>query len=113
MKVHRITSYNVCYTKLLRVVHDRERAALLHVRVEVAGIRCQHHHAAPRANPHRLQAFSVSANVMDLDTRRDLRGPVVKLHALVEDAADRITSYNVCYTKLLRAFPFWLFRANP
>ena len=33
--------------------------------------------------------------------------PKVKIEVVVKAGQARITSYNVCYTKLLRPMPFW------
>ena len=75
----RITSYNVCYTKLLRLGEtDLARVAVRHVR-GVALVARQH-------VPHAV---------------RQARERVVERQAGVAAQA-RITSYNVCYTKLLR-----------
>ena len=87
-KVTRITSYNVCYTKLLRVsavgIYDMLRVEL-----------------SPNG------AFNVTefGTVEDSDQFRALYA-YSPYHHVRDDAQRtglRITSYNVCYTKLLRA----------
>ena len=69
----RITSYNVCYTKLLRW-HRADLAAVA---------------ILPRLRRPGQSAYGGGC-------RRGLSG------GLRDPGADRITSYNVCYTKLLR-----------
>ena len=72
----RITSYNVCYTKLLRCIPlyfkgKKERVEQICIE---NGIKVQYVN------------YSIYTDVASIDTER----------------AIRITSYNVCYTKLLR-----------
>ena len=69
----RITSYNVCYTKLLRALGQ----------------------VLPYLYP-QDQACSEAESIFAIDIDADPR-PVSFL------GLDRITSYNVCYTKLLRS----------
>ena len=84
----RITSYNVCYTKLLRqqvadTVQDRLEA------VQLCGVLPQLPGILPLLLGTGFRAFSVEATLLPY---------------LWQTIADtRITSYNVCYTKLLRS----------
>ena len=71
----RITSYNVCYTKLLR----ETRIAIVQRRGELDG-------------------FELPRNVA-LFLAEHFRNNVRELEGALKR---RITSYNVCYTKLLR-----------
>ena len=75
--VPRITSYNVCYTKLLRVTRER---AVGHRVAEVGG-------------------------AIEVGVGGEGHRAVGVEHGGAAAAAGhaRITSYNVCYTKLLRA----------
>ena len=73
----RITSYNVCYTKLLRLSSPSLRSDL---------------HPAGHRPPGQVEGGDVG---------KGKRFGV----GLGPDADDRITSYNVCYTKLLRNIP--------
>ena len=75
----RITSYNVCYTKLLR------KRILLFVATNIAV----------------LLVLSVSLRLLGLESYLYQQGVNINYNALLVFAA-RITSYNVCYTKLLR-----------
>ena len=89
----RITSYNVCYTKLLRYLDAY----------------CYAKERKPNIN------MSMQTNMLDYST--DKWYEVLKLVCgggvstsfdpdacgrIYQGSADRITSYNVCYTKLLR-----------
>ena len=85
----RITSYNVCYTKLLRVekrLHQRLVPQQLRVPLQ------------REAHP----LVAVLGGVEGVDHQhRDRQVEVDEDQP--QDAEPRITSYNVCYTKLLRA----------
>ena len=83
---YRITSYNVCYTKLLRLLSgdsDHAWGEFLVERGLVDGSRYQ------RENDRYYEAYKAG----ELDIADYLRFALRPL---------RITSYNVCYTKLLR-----------
>ena len=67
----RITSYNVCYTKLLRYSARAERAGL-------------------------------GDQVRFVGAADDVRSLYAAADCLILPTRYRITSYNVCYTKLLR-----------
>ena len=111
----RITSYNVCYTKLLRILSDEGHQVLL---AESAG--------AARSLRERQRPDLVLLDIWMPDTdgitllkewsaSGRLSMPVIMMsgHGTIETAVEatrigaldflRITSYNVCYTKLLRA----------
>ena len=81
----RITSYNVCYTKLLRV----GRAELLE-RADVGASVLKE-----LINKNILSITEQAVDRLDLSEKE-----VAVAHPL--SAIHRITSYNVCYTKLLR-----------
>ena len=70
----RITSYNVCYTKLLRIPAERNMVG-----------------AIPNWFSVRLQDNNILSFMTDWGDSR-----------LIYTKDNRITSYNVCYTKLLR-----------
>ena len=101
----RITSYNVCYTKLLRAIRDGN----LSVCSVLSGNRNFEGrvHAEVRMNylasPPLVVAYALAGR-MDIDLMNEPLGtgtggkPVY-----LRDIWPRITSYNVCYTKLLRA----------
>ena len=74
----RITSYNVCYTKLLRVLSKQ-----------------------PRPNGPNLTILTNAGGpgVLAVDALITNGGALTEISP---DAMNRITSYNVCYTKLLR-----------
>ena len=107
----RITSYNVCYTKLLRpaYTHFRPAQPILVAHFFLA------HAAALRRDHRRLAAARDEADALPLGSgaiagtsyaidvealARDLGFTRVVANSI--DASSRITSYNVCYTKLLR-----------
>ena len=79
--IRRITSYNVCYTKLLRCIPSWT-VAISRQAATASGELA----AMARAS------FSVSSRSVSAGRTR-LTSPI-----------RRITSYNVCYTKLLRVF---------
>ena len=86
----RITSYNVCYTKLLRAGHQR-------------GARLE-----PQITGHQMGIVGRDIRRIRSDHVKALPGhgrePVAPHDAEIARAmARRITSYNVCYTKLLRS----------
>ena len=132
----RITSYNVCYTKLLRkgLFQAAEGGTLLldeigdmPMRLQVKLLRVlQEHQVRPVGSTEAVpvDVRVISATHRDLsemlqagEFREDLfyRLNVVNIHMptldqrrediplLVSHFLHRITSYNVCYTKLLRA----------
>ena len=114
----RITSYNVCYTKLLRtalLVGVGETIALAARHLYSGGLRRMivANRSLDRA---RELAEEFSASAISLDAlevhlaEADIvvsstasPTPVITLQA-TRQALRRITSYNVCYTKLLRMF---------
>ena len=82
----RITSYNVCYTKLLRALDDEAVV----------------HNFVPHVD--RWAEFLDRA-LDDLDGALDPGAEPAR----AGQNEGRITSYNVCYTKLLRVTPDFLF----
>ena len=105
-KEARITSYNVCYTKLLRLTYD-PATGLLYAAIEEA-------ESILEIDP---ETFAM---LREFPLPRDFRGqtdlvPAVPAAAPQQEGQQgaqpappapgkeaRITSYNVCYTKLLR-----------
>ena len=85
----RITSYNVCYTKLLRAARPLAP-----------------HCVNPRPWKGSVAAFDYTTSIL----------LAVGLNTENPGALNRITSYNVCYTKLLRYVShkifFLVFRTN-
>ena len=87
-RTSRITSYNVCYTKLLRVFSSKYRIAL-RTEAQISSGWCSTHvfHSDHlRREPDAIIVFY-----------KDLAWAKFALEIIA-----RITSYNVCYTKLLR-----------
>ena len=99
--VRRITSYNVCYTKLLRV--NAAQGGEL-ITVEAQATPSAFEQDVVRGTVwHQQEGWTGNANGWAY-TRFDnpLKGKTL------EDGLSRITSYNVCYTKLLRScFIHW------
>ena len=96
----RITSYNVCYTKLLRradrsIIEEKkrqlERVEELHEINPMLGLRgCRLGIVYPEISRMQVRAiFEATCEVL----REGIRAQIEVI---------RITSYNVCYTKLLR-----------
>ena len=77
--LHRITSYNVCYTKLLR--------ACANVEDQIQGIK-------QGADAYIQKPFN-------------MEHLVARIEGMLRSRKHRITSYNVCYTKLLRITSGW------
>ena len=121
---NRITSYNVCYTKLLRVLsrqHDEshvrirlDRLDLVRVNPVLHAVQSRNRYhgspflfartgraesAAPRTalKTPRISQDTIS---LPLQTQHGIKHRVRSLNRF--GARLRITSYNVCYTKLLR-----------
>ena len=82
----RITSYNVCYTKLLRV--DLAKTFASEITLEKGD---------------KSGSAKTLIKVMKLGITM---GTSVTVRCEGEDEEARITSYNVCYTKLLRSSLF-------
>ena len=109
----RITSYNVCYTKLLR--HRRLGAGLSRPVEHERLVGSRYH-----VDPGREKTGNPVANVFHLAVRKAEEekqehgyAPGDREHhevlAAVGHHVARITSYNVCYTKLLRTwFSFYM-----
>lgn len=70
----------VTLVHVTHVVDDREAAALLHVRVQMARIGRQHHPAASRMDANDLQAVGVTAEAVEHDPRREFIHALVKYH---------------------------------
>ena len=96
--ISRITSYNVCYTKLLRIGITGS--------IEIV-IR-----AGSGIGRRRRNNFIIPLKIILLEDIRDDPAPAAALDILIRSylcghngrpaVTNRITSYNVCYTKLLR-----------
>ena len=78
-QVHRITSYNVCYTKLLRTPYTLPLRATVGLK----------------------ESITLSMKGSLVISRKFCSGFSV---CICDPELYRITSYNVCYTKLLRQF---------
>ena len=65
-------------------VGDREHAALVDVRVEMAGVGREHDVAALGLHPHALQALGVAADLVHGDAGRELVVAVVEFDAIGE-----------------------------
>ena len=91
-RVTRITSYNVCYTKLLRSYHHirRERPHLIsHIENFDQFIRW-------KLNPERPYQYHIDTSIQSqLDYLIDLQGKII-----VDFIGRVITSYSIHYTKL-------------
>ena len=89
--MHRITSYNVCYTKLLRIALFTEHLSWCGDEGHLYDL---------------LPIPFVEEAVMHVAGRIRRTQEILERRIAVENASyyvARITSYNVCYTKLLRA----------
>ena len=91
----RITSYNVCYTKLLRWACPRRRYPGVHC-LRVYGIR--------KHEDNNISPYWQTYPDTDGDQSRHEKILSVVCPADSHRVRPRITSYNVCYTKLLRWF---------
>ena len=85
----RITSYNVCYTKLLRIRYRSPdgKPVAVHT-LNGSGL------AVPRV------LAAILENNLQADGR--VKVPECLQYWIRQEFIGRITSYNVCYTKLLR-----------
>ena len=100
----RITSYNVCYTKLLRARNHRTTKTMppqpyqAKVSEHILLSPTYHWFTIDLINPHQLE-FQAGQFIM-----LTVPGiPAKKAYSIPSTPANnRITSYNVCYTKLLR-----------
>ena len=93
----RITSYNVCYTKLLRIAGCDYWPPALQTQIEQLQSELQ------AATAEKVQLQNQVAAVTK--AKDDLQTQVDDLSRAGRDKSTmihRITSYNVCYTKLLR-----------
>ena len=79
--IHRITSYNVCYTKLLRIILFRKDKKFADSIENYFLIWIENKEFQKELEK---EGFDISGNLSE----------------------SRITSYNVCYTKLLRVIIF-------
>ena len=125
ISAYRITSYNVCYTKLLRILPSGN---LGNIRALGNGLKMMKELGlidrlprlvcaqAEKANPLYLsylngfkdfepvQAQKTAASAIQIGnpvSYERARETLIEFNGVVEQA--RITSYNVCYTKLLRS----------
>ena len=92
LKDNRITSYNVCYTKLLRADVAAYRTYMKELNKLVADTENKEKTA-------KLSKAEAQEKAEELKSKRtEIEKKIVDLNKRM----DRITSYNVCYTKLLR-----------
>ena len=105
----RITSYNVCYTKLLRsgfYTHSTQSGSLLLDALSIKNRRIGDvlHHKKQVELDFQIEEKQVNVTLPSLDFKfKSLpQGWEMQLPELSQMALNRITSYNVCYTKLLR-----------
>ena len=99
----RITSYNVCYTKLLRVKHQALQKAkslaanyddALIIGSDQVFVDARHRVLGKPGTPQKA-----------IEQLQEMQGRKHTFYtglAVYDSASGRITSYNVCYTKLLR-----------
>ena len=94
--VYRITSYNVCYTKLLRLGVADSKKLTPKKREQLAS----------QIKKHADGFFVLEISPSQIDELRKIMSMneimVVCFAKVLEQLKPRITSYNVCYTKLLR-----------
>ena len=83
----RITSYNVCYTKLLREEHIGWDDPWL------ASLDLEYHNVNPERGLY--LGLEAEGKAWRMTVEADVQ-------AALSNGPSRITSYNVCYTKLLR-----------
>ena len=130
MLLSRITSYNVCYTKLLRDIVEREAIFKVHTRTlkmspdvevefmakqtpgfsgaDIANVCNEAALIAARSDKKHIerQDFldAVDRIIGGLERKSKIISQLEKKTIAFHEAghATRITSYNVCYTKLLR-----------
>ena len=94
----RITSYNVCYTKLLRL--------------SSAGVMSCAKHFPGQRNVDIDSHFEL--DVIPYSVEAMMGREWIPFKAAIEAGVSiRITSYNVCYTKLLRMIASWATSARP
>ena len=101
---HRITSYNVCYTKLLRIVKNVVRGQYTSSMIKGEIVKGYQEENGVREHS-RTETYA--AMQFYIDNWRWGGVPFYirtgkRLPTRVTEIAIRITSYNVCYTKLLR-----------
>ena len=114
--LNRITSYNVCYTKLLRGINSSPHYTIAEENHLI-------NYLLQGNSPKVLESFN---KIIDNNTKYNLSENSLKeLYLQFYNTAirvinrknlniyDRITSYNVCYTKLLRLTYFFLCVTNP
>ena len=105
---NRITSYNVCYTKLLRFI--------LIVSLYRSRVEAHHREATFRKTISEFQHRNYGATVYIGHIQPGdsfIQGPLNRPNLVcskffrINMCMGRITSYNVCYTKLLRRWTSW------
>ena len=97
MVMTRITSYNVCYTKLLRQLHAGNVIRLWSTGL-ARGIDSKPYPSRSYTVPLTLKSDERVEFYFRVESRSFLQFPL----RLSDVRTFRITSYNVCYTKLLR-----------
>ena len=134
-RTRRITSYNVCYTKLLRISVDENAIKTLcanyidnvKAHTQKEKIRNKYSNKLEEADERFMRSIEEKIDIPESrkdDFRREIMNYIgalaiegktfdYKMNERLHRALDRITSYNVCYTKLLRILvamvtaPFW------
>ena len=128
----RITSYNVCYTKLLRCIKDMAGLVspydIYNLIKEIKSftdvpLNLHTHFTSGMGDLAIFKAIEAGVDIVDTvmapyayRTSHTAVEPIVM--SLLGTDRDRITSYNVCYTKLLRLYRYRckfvaLWRATP
>ena len=98
----RITSYNVCYTKLLRPsVHKIWQYTIAYMAPDGQMIR-QGEELLRFDTEELITGIREKSNALNEKEKELQKQQILAREQLAELRLHRITSYNVCYTKLLR-----------